>query len=288
MNRWILLIGTNLLILVMLGIALFVLQAVLGVQLSGFSGYLVFALLFGFGGAFISLAISKPMAKWSTRAKVIENPSNPTEQWLMQAVARQARGAGIKMPEVAVYPSPEPNAFATGATKSTSLVAVSQGLLDTMTRDEVEAVLAHEVSHVANGDMVTMTLLQGTLNTFVFLAARAVGLFVDRVILRSDTGLGYFVGAIAAQIVFGLLASMVAMRFSRHREFRADAGAAQLESPEKMIAALRKLDRRADEAEASLPKTIQAFGISGTFTGLFSSHPPIQARIEALENFRQV
>lgn len=288
MNRWILLIGTNLLILVMLGIALFVLQAVLGVQLSGFSGYLVFALLFGFGGAFISLAISKPMAKWSTRAKVIENPSNPTEQWLMQAVARQARGAGIKMPEVAVYPSPEPNAFATGATKSTSLVAVSQGLLDTMTRDEVEAVLAHEVSHVANGDMVTMTLLQGTLNTFVFLGARAVGLFVDRVILRSDTGLGYFVGAIAAQIVFGLLATMVAMRFSRHREFRADAGAAQLESPEKMIAALRKLDRRADEAEASLPKTIQAFGISGTFTGLFSSHPPIQARIEALENFRQV
>lgn len=288
MSRWILLIATNLLVLVMMGVALFILQAVFGVQLSGFSGYLVFALVLGFGGAFISLAISKPMAKWSTRAKVIECPSGPTEQWLMNAVARQARTAGIKMPEVAIYPAAEPNAFATGATKSTSLVAVSQGLLNSMTQDEVEAVLAHEVSHIANGDMVTMTLLQGTLNTFVFLAARAVGLFVDRVIFRSDTGLGYLVGAIGAQLVFGLLASMVAMKFSRHREFRADAGAAELESPEKMIAALRKLGGRAEEAEASLPKTIQAFGISGTFTGLLSSHPPIQARIEALEKIRRI
>lgn len=284
MKRWLLLIATNFLILLLLGVVLTVAQAVFGIRLSGWGGYLVLAAVMGFGGAFVSLAISKPVAKWTTGAKVIETPQQPEEVWLVDIVRRQAQDAGIKMPEVAIYPGHEVNAFATGPSRNNSLVAVSQGLLANMTPDEAEAVLAHEVSHVANGDMVTMTLLQGTLNTFVLVLARAVGLVVDKVIFRNESGpgLGYFVGNIAAQIVFGALASMAAMAFSRHREFRADAGGASLAGRQKMIAALRRLQRQAG-GEEELPQSIQAFGISGTFRNLFSSHPPLEDRIAALE-----
>ena len=289
MKRWMLLIATNFLILLLLGTVLVGAQAFFGVQLTGWGGYLIIAALFGFGGAFISLAISKQVAKWSTGAKIITAPTNPEEVWLVDIVRRQAAAAGIKMPEVAIYPGQEVNAFATGPSRNNSLVAVSQGLLASMTPDEAEAVLAHEVSHVANGDMVTMTLLQGTLNTFVLVLARAVGLLVDKVILRNESGpgLGYFVANIAAQIVFGALASMVAMAFSRRREFRADAGGASLSSREKMIAALRRLQRQVD-GEHELPQSIQAFGINGTFRNLLSSHPPLADRIAALERHASV
>lgn len=287
MKRWLLLIATNFLVLLLLGIVLTVVQVVFGVRLTGWGGYLVIAAVFGFGGAFFSLAISKPMAKWSTGAKVIQTPVHPEEVWLVDVVRRQAEKAGIAMPEVAIYPGQEVNAFATGATRNSSLVAVSQGLLASMTPDEAEAVLAHEVSHVANGDMVTMTLLQGTLNTFVLVLARAVGLAVDKIIFRNEsgTGLGYIIGNIGAQLVFGALASMVAMGFSRYREFRADAGGANLAGREKMIAALRRLQRQSG-GEEELPQSIQAFGISGSFRNLFSSHPPLEKRIQALESLR--
>lgn len=285
MKRWTLLIATNLLIMLMLGVVLFFVQSFTGLNTATWLGFLPFALVFGFGGAFISLAISKPMAKWSTGAKVITTPSSPTEAWLVQTVASQARSAGIAMPEVAIYDAPEPNAFATGPSRRNSLVAVSTGLMAAMSRDEVEAVLAHEVSHVANGDMVTMTLLQGVLNTFVILLARALGMFIDRVLLRSDSGLGYFVGWFLGQIVFGLLAAMVANWFSRHREFRADAGAAALSDPQKMISALRRLGA---QQESTLPKTIQAFGINTSLRGLLATHPPIEDRIAALERTRSM
>lgn len=284
MKRWLLLIATNFLIMLLLGTVLVVLQSVFGVQLSGWAGYLVIAALFGFGGAFVSLAISKQVAKWTTGARVIETPRLPEEVWLVDVVRRQAQAAGIKMPEVAIYPGQEINAFATGPSRNNSLVAVSEGLLGAMSPDEAEAVLAHEVSHVANGDMVTMTLLQGTLNTFVLVLARVVGLAVDKLVFRSESGhgLGYFLGNIAAQIFFGALASMVAMAFSRHREFRADAGGAQLAGRQKMIAALRRLQQNS-HGEEELPQAIQAFGISGSFRNLFSSHPPLEDRIAALE-----
>jgi len=287
MKRILLLILTNLLIMLLLGTALVVAQVVFGVQFRGWGGYLVIASIFGFGGAFVSLAISKMVAKWTTGAKVITVPSDDVERWLVDVVTRQAQAAGIKTPEVAIYPGHEVNAFATGPTRNNSLVAVSEGLLNTMSREEAEAVLAHEVSHVANGDMVTMTLLQGTLNTFVLVAARAVGLVVDKAIFRNEggPGIGYFVANIAAQLVFGLLASLVTMAFSRHREYRADAGGAQLAGRDKMIAALRRLQHNVG-GEEELPKSIQAFGISGTFKSLFSSHPPLEDRIRALENGR--
>ena len=249
-----------------------------------FQGILVLSAVFGFGGSFISLLMSKWVAKWQTGAKVIENPSNPTESWLLSTVRRQAQGAGIGMPEVAIYDSPEMNAFATGASRNKALVAVSSGLLQQMSRDEIEAVLAHEVSHVANGDMVTMTLLQGVLNTFVIFLARVVGTVVDRAISGgrdSGGGLAYFAIVIVLQIVFGMLASTVVMAFSRWREFRADAGSARLSGKEKMIAALTRLSQ--GHGENNLPKAIQAFGIAGGgMRKLFSSHPPIEERIAAL------
>lgn len=284
MKRWTLLIATNLLIMVMLSVVMVALQAFTGLDASTWLGFLPMALVFGFGGAFISLALSKVIAKWSTGAKVITNPATPTERWLVDTVARQAKAAGIKMPEVAIYDAPEPNAFATGPSRRNSLVAVSTGLMATMTQEEVEAVLAHEVSHVANGDMVTMTLLQGVLNTFVILLARALGLFIDRVLLRSEGGgVGYFVGYMVGNLVFGLLAAMVTSWFSRHREFRADAGAAALSSPEKMASALRRLGGM---QESTLPKAIHAFGINSGLGGLFATHPPIADRIAALERTR--
>ncbi len=247
---------------------------------------LVFAALMGFGGAFISLLMSKTIAKWSTGARVITQPANSTERWLVDTVAAQAERAGIGMPEVAVYEG-EPNAFATGATKNSSLVAVSTGLLQSMTQEEVEAVLAHEVAHIANGDMVTLTLIQGVVNTFVIFLARIVGYFVDSMLRKNDEessgpGIGYMVTVIVCEILFGILASIIVAWFSRQREFRADRGAAQIIGrPQPMIAALRRLGGL---AEGELPKNMAAFGISGKGAlALFSSHPPIESRIAALQ-----
>ena len=245
---------------------------------------LVFSLVVGFTGAIFSLLISKPMAKWSTGATVIEHPQNATEQWLLDTVRRLSERAGIGMPEVAWYEG-EPNAFATGAFRNDALVAVSSGLLQNMTREEVEAVLGHEVAHIANGDMVTMTLLQGVVNTFVVFLSRIVGYMVDRAISRNDDespGIGYMITVIVCQIVFGILAQMIVAWFSRQREFRADAGAAQLMgNRQPMINALARLGSM---EESHLPQSVAAMGInkSGGLMEWFSSHPPIEERINAL------
>ena len=252
-------------------------------------GILVMSAVIGFGGSIISLLMSKWVAKWQTGAHVITSPANPTESWLVDTVRRQAEKSGIGMPEVAIYDAPEMNAFATGASRNNALVAVSTGLLQQMSRDEVEAVLAHEVSHVANGDMVTMTLLQGVMNTFVIFLARVIGTVVDRAISgnrdNGGGGIAYFAIVLFLQFVLGLLASIIVMAFSRWREFRADAGSARISGKEKMIAALSRLD--AGRGENSLPQAIQAFGIAGGgMRKLFSSHPPIEERIAALRNAR--
>jgi heat shock protein HtpX len=251
-------------------------------------GLLMFAALFGFGGSFISLALSKWMAKRATGARVIENPSNPTERWLVETVRRHAQLAGIGMPEVAVYEAPEINAFATGMNRNSALVAVSTGLLQQMTPDEAEAVLGHEVTHVANGDMVTLALIQGVVNTFVIFLARVIGYLVDRVVLKNDRdslGIGYWVTSIAAELVLGILASIIVMWFSRRREFRADAGGAQLAGRDRMVSALQRL--KALHEPSTLPQAVQAFGISGKQSGglarLFMSHPPLEERIAALQ-----
>jgi len=248
---------------------------------------LAFAAVIGFGGAFISLLMSKFMAKWSTGARVIESPASSTEFWLVDTVARLAKAANLPMPEVAIYEG-EPNAFATGATKNSSLVAVSTGLLQSMTREEAEAVLAHEVAHIANGDMVTLTLIQGVVNTFVVFLSRVVGYLVDSFLRKGDQestgpGIGYMVTSMVCEVVFGILASMVVAWFSRQREFRADAGAAQLmRSPIPMQNALRRLGGLHTE---SLPQSMAASGIAGGSKGwmaLFSTHPPLEERIAAL------
>jgi heat shock protein HtpX len=248
---------------------------------------LIFAGIFGFGGSFISLAISKWMAKWSTGAQVIMQPRSDMEIWLMNTVQKQASQAGIGMPDVAVFESDSPNAFATGMNKNNALVAVSTGLLRTMRRDEVEAVLGHEISHIANGDMITLSLIQGVVNTFVIFISRIVGYFVDRVILKNEEGhgLGFFITTIVAQIVFGILASVIVMWFSRKREYVADAGGANLAGTGSMIAALESLQRSAHEP---LPDQMTAFGISGKpskhgFKLFFMTHPPLEDRIEALK-----
>ena len=251
------------------------------------AGMLLFCALFGFGGAFVSLALSKWMAKRATGAQIIEAPRNAGERWLLDTVARQSAAAGIAMPEVAVFPSPQPNAFATGASRNKALVAVSTGLLDSMRENEVEAVLGHEIGHVANGDMLTLTLIQGVLNTFVLFLARVIGFAVDRVVLRNEggIGIGYFVTTIVAQIVLGILASVVVMWFSRQREFRADAQGARLAGRGNMIAALERL-KASSAMPDSMPESMAAFGIaSGVRQGLralFASHPPLDARIAAL------
>ena len=253
-------------------------------------GLLVFAALFGFGGALISLAISKWMAKRSMGVRVITQPANPTEQWLVNTVRAQAEQAGIGMPEVGIFDSPQPNAFATGARRDAALVAVSSGLLRSMSQKEAEAVLAHEVSHVASGDMVTMTLLQGVVNTFVFFLSRVAGYLVDAALSRGDDrrrgrGIGYYLTVVVAEITLGLLASLIVMAFSRHREYRADAGAARLVGPANMIAALRRL--QGVHEPTALPQTMSAFGIRGAprggFLRLLMSHPPLDERIAALE-----
>ena len=250
-------------------------------------GLLVFAAIFGFGGALISLAISKWTAKMWVGARVIETPSDATERWLIDTVRRHAQLAGVGMPEVAVYDAPEINAFATGANRNNALVAVSTGLLRNMTPDEAEAVLGHEISHVANGDMVTLALIQGVLNTFVIFLARVIGYLVDRVVLKNDRdsgGIGYFLAVTVAQIVLGVLASIIVLWFSRRREYRADAGGALLAGREKMIAALERL--KVMHEPSTLPAQVKAFGIGGGDSGglamLFMSHPPLEDRIAAL------
>jgi len=250
----------------------------------------IFAAVFGFGGSLISLAISKWTAKRLTGARVISTPSNELESWLVETVRRQALKAGIDMPEVAIYEAPDVNAFATGMRRNSALVAVSSGLLRAMDRNEAEAVLAHEVSHVANGDMITLALIQGVVNTFVIVASRLVGYLVDRVVFKTERGHGpgFFITSLVAQMVFGILASMVVFWFSRQREFRADAGAAALAGREKMVAALEKLRRTAGQPH--LPDQMSAFGISGTSGGglkrLFMTHPSLEERIEALRRGR--
>jgi len=239
----------------------------------------------GFGGSFISLLISKWMAKRMTGAVVITNPTTNIEKWLMSTVEKQAKIVGIRMPEVAIFPTPEMNAFATGASKNKALMAVSQGLLDTMSQGEVEAVVGHEMSHIANGDMVTLALIQGVVNTFVVFLSRLVGHIVDRVILKNNQGhgIGYFITVMVAQLVLSILASTIVMYFSRKREFIADTGGADLAGHQNMINALKRLGR---VEPAVLPEQMAAFGINdkGGVMALFSSHPPIEARIEALQN----
>ena len=287
MKRILLFLLTNVAVMVVLSITLSVLGVNRFLTAEGLNvGMLVvFSGVVGFTGSFISLLMSKPMAKWSTGAQVIDAPQGADELWLVGTVRKLADRAGIGMPEVAVYEG-EPNAFATGAFRDSSLVAVSTGLLHSMTKDEVEAVLAHEVAHIANGDMVTLTLIQGVVNTFVVFFARVVGYFVDRVIFKTErgTGPGYYVTVIVCEIVFGILASIIVMWFSRQREFRADAGAASyLGTPRPMVAALQRLG---GIEPGELPKSFQASGISDKagFMSLFSSHPPIEARIAALES----
>ena len=282
-KRVALFLGTNLAVLVLVGIVMTVFR----IDPQQFTGLLVMAALFGFGGSLVSLLMSKWIAKRSTGAHVITQPRNEAEQWLLATVQRQAQQAGIGMPEVAIYDAPEVNAFATGANRNNALVAVSTGLLRAMNRDEAEAVLGHEVSHVANGDMVTMALLQGVLNTFVIVLARIVGRVVDGYISgnREGGGIGYFVVVNVLQLVFGLFASIIAMWFSRHREFRADTGGATLAGRDKMIAALERLAQ--NHGESTLPKQMAAFGISGGSLGLgrlLMSHPPLAERIAALRN----
>ena len=290
MKRVALFLATNIAVLVVLGIVLQLLgvDSLLdeqGVDLD-LRALLIFSAVLGMGGSFISLAISKWMAKRSTGAQVIQDPRGQAEMWLVETVGKHAKAAGIGMPEVAIYDSPAPNAFATGARRDSALVAVSTGLLRGMNKDEVDGVLAHEVSHIANGDMVTLTLIQGVINTFVIFFARVIGHFVDRVILKNERGygIGYFVASILAQIVLGILASTIVMWFSRRREFRADAGAARLAGANRMVAALERLKSGSDEP---LPDSLNAFGISGGAKGglaaLFASHPPLEERIARLE-----
>lgn len=286
MKRVILLIATNIAIMVVLGITASLLGVNRYLTANGLNlgALLVFSALMGFGGAFISLMISKMMAKWSTGARVIEQPANQTERWLLDTVARLAQRAGLAMPEVAIYEG-DPNAFATGPSRNNALVAVSTGLLYNMTEREVEAVLAHEIAHVANGDMVTLTLIQGVVNTFVTFLSRVVGYLVDSFLRRNDEessgpGIGYMITVVICDILFGILASMIVMYFSRQREFRADAGAAQLlGTPTPMIAALQRLGGMEVEP---LPKSMASSGIAGGMGSLFASHPGIEERIAAL------
>lgn len=292
MKRIALFLATNLAVILVVSIVF---------QLLGFEGILkeqgaeldltallVFAALFGMSGSIFSLFISKWVAKRATGAHVIENPQNDAERWLVNTVQRQAQMAGIGMPEVAIYPSPDMNAFATGANRDRALVAVSTGILEQMSRDELEAVLGHEVSHIANGDMITLSLIQGVVNTFVIFFSRVIGFLVDRLVFKVERGHGpaFIVTVIIAQLVLGILASIIVMWFSRQREFRADAGGAQLAGRQKMISALSRLQK--GNIPSQLPDSMAAFGISGGIGSgikrLFMTHPPLEERIQALEN----
>jgi len=292
MKRVLLFVLTNLAVLAVLSVSMRLLGIDRALAETGFNttAVLIMSGILGFGGAFVSLAMSKWMAKMSTGARVIDTPRDPAERWLLDTVHRQAQAAGIGMPEVAIYDAPDVNAFATGMNRDKALVAVSTGLLHQMSREEAEAVLGHEVSHVANGDMVTLTLIQGVVNTFVFFLARVIGYFVDRVLLKNERGygVGYFVTTLVAELVLGILATMIVLWFSRQREFRADAGGAQLAGREKMVGALRRL--QAVHEETTLPSQMKAFGIrggGGGFQRLFMSHPPLEERIAALRGAAQ-
>ncbi|MDO9169260.1 MAG: protease HtpX [Methylobacter sp.] len=291
MQRIFLFLATNVAILVVVSIVFNVLGLsgtldAQGIDLN-LNALLVMSAIIGMSGSVISLAMSKWSAKRAMGVHVIEQPQNQTEQWLIDIVAKQARQAGIGMPEVGIFQTPDANAFATGMSKNSALVAVSSGLLQNMNADEVEAVVGHEISHVANGDMVTMALMQGVVNTFVFFFATIIGHLVDRMVFKTERGRGpaYYITQIAAQVVLGILASMLVMWFSRYREFKADAGGAKLAGREKMIGALRAL-QRGHEAE-DLPGQLAAFGINGSgVSKLFMSHPPLEKRIAALQNNR--
>lgn len=288
MKRILLYLGTNIAVLAVLSFTMRLLgiDGMLNEQGGlDMNALLIMAAVIGFSGSFISLLISKWTAKRLTGAEVITEPRNSTERWLVETVARQAQQAGIGMPEVAIYNAPEPNAFATGANRNNALVAVSTGLMQSMTQDEVEAVLAHEVSHVANGDMVTMALIQGVVNTFVIVLSRVIGHMVDRVVFKTENGHGpaFWITSIIAELVLGILASIIVMWFSRQREYRADAGAASLVGAPKMIAALQRLAGTSNEP---LPDQLHAMGISGGRGGLsalFMTHPPLESRIAALK-----
>ncbi len=293
MKRILLFLLTNIAVLAVLAVAVRLLGLESWLETSGginFTSLLIFSAIIGFSGSLISLAMSKTAAKWTTGARVIEQPANATEAWLVNRVQRHATAAGIGMPEVAIYESPEPNAFATGARRNAALVAVSSGLLQHMRENEIDAVLGHEIAHVANGDMVTLALLQGVLNTFVIFLSRLVGFVVDRMVLRNERGYGpgFFIASLAAQLLLGILASMIVMWFSRQREFRADRGGALFAGRDNMIAALRRLASLHEPSR--LPESLQAFGIAGGGGGgirrLFMSHPPLEERIAALEALR--
>jgi heat shock protein HtpX len=294
MQRILLFLLTNIAIMVILSITLRILGVDSLLMQNGsdlnINALVIFSGVFGFGGAFISLAISKWMAKRMTGAKVISSPSNNIEKWLIETVENQSKTVGIKMPEVAIFPSNQMNAFATGASKNNALVAVSQGLLDNMTQGEIEAVVGHEMSHVANGDMVTLTLIQGVVNTFVIFFSRVIGHIVDRVILKNQRGygIGYFVTTIFAQVILSILASVIVMYFSRKREYIADTGGADLAGHQNMINALKRLGQKEPEA---LPEQLAAFGIGekpkSNRSQLWSSHPPLEDRIRALEKRAQ-
>lgn len=293
MKRIFLFVLTNLAVVAVISITLRLLGVDRWVTETGginFGALLVMSAVIGFAGSIVSLLMSKWSAKRMVGAQVIESPSDPTERWLVDTVRRQAQAAGIGMPEVAIYDAPDVNAFATGWNRNAALVAVSTGLLHNMSRDETEAVLAHEISHVANGDMVTLALIQGVVNTFVIFLSKLFGYFVDRVLLKNDgrdgPGIGAFVAEIVAQLVLGVLASTIVMWFSRQREYRADAGGANLAGREKMIAALERL--KMNHEQATLPEQMAAFGISGGkgFAKLFMTHPPLEERIEALRSGR--
>ncbi len=291
MMRILLFLATNIAVMALISIVL---------KLIGFHGFmmangasldlqqlLIYSAVVGFSGSFISLMLSKMMAKWSMGVQVIDQPKSEFETWLMRTVERLSEQAGIKMPEVGIFDQGAPNAFATGWNKDAALVAVSTGLLNGMTRDEIEAVLGHEISHIANGDMVTLTLIQGVLNTFVVFLSRIIGFFIDQALRGKDdrdrgTGMGFFIASLVSQIVLGIFASMIVAWFSRWREFRADAGGANLAGRQKMIAALRRLQAG---HEAEMPGELVAFGINtGRMGVLFASHPPLEERIRALEN----
>ena len=289
MKRIFLFMVTNLAILVVLSITLRILgvDRILDAEGSGldFNSLLIMSAVIGFGGSLVSLAMSKWSAKRMVGAVVIENPSDPTERWLVETVQRQAKMAEIGMPEVAIFDAPEVNAFATGMSRNNALVAVSSGLLRNMHKDEIEAVLAHEITHIANGDMVTLALIQGVVNTFVIFLSRIIGHTVDRVIFKTQRGHGpaFLITSIVAQMVLGILASMIVMWFSRQREFRVDAGGASLAGRNKMISALERLKQQHEPSQ--LPDKMAAFGISGKsdgIRGLFMSHPPLEVRIAAL------
>lgn len=291
--RILLFLATNLAVIIVASFTLRLLgvDSYLTQQGINYGSLLAFAAVFGFAGAIISLLISKPMAKWSTKARVIDSPRTPAERWLVDTVAELSKKAGIGMPEVAIFPASQSNAFATGWNKNDSLVAVSEGLLHRFNKDEIRAVLGHEIGHVANGDMVTLALIQGVVNTFVIFAARVIGSFVDRVVFKNENGhgIGFFVVSIIAEIILGILASTIVFWFSRRREFRADIAGAQLAGTGAMISALARL-KQESEVPDQMPDTLQAFGINrGARTGLaalFMTHPPLEDRIAALQNAR--